>query len=308
MVIKKNNMPWQPPEGSIRLITPKFLLTKLAQHPLTRSLYPSAMGYYPSTGDLRVSDQTSNKYLLIYCSKGSGMVSLGEQQQRLRSGDLALLPPLQPHGYYSDPNDPWTIYWVNFEGELAEHFAERLQMKLSPFAASVGLQPRAIADFETLLEWHDKGYTATNVIHAVQLLQQLLSFFALQLRLHHPPGRHELDLEILEAIMMEYIHTDLSLDTLAKRSKLSKYYFSKKFRQLTGNSPIQHFIQMKIQHAAHRLQTSEQSVKQIAATLGYSDAYYFSRLFKKIIGQSPQQYRRNQAARRTAAPDDKRQR
>jgi AraC-like DNA-binding protein len=60
---------------------------------------------------------------------------------------------------------------------------------------------------------------------------------------------------------------------------------------LTGHSPIQHFLHLKIQHACLLLDTSENSIKQIAGEVGYNDAYYFSRLFKQVMGVSPSGYR-----------------
>lgn len=91
--------------------------------------------------------------------------------------------------------------------------------------------------------------------------------------------------------MRNNIHQDLSLDTLAHYSRLSKFHFSKKFKELTDTSPIQHFINMKMQYACSELDNKNDSIKHIAESLGYADPYYFSRLFKKIVGMSPKQYR-----------------
>jgi YesN/AraC family two-component response regulator len=50
---------------------------------------------------------------------------------------------------------------------------------------------------------------------------------------------------------------------------------------------------MKIQRACYLLDSTGQSVKQVAASVGYDDAYYFSRLFKKTIGVAPNEYRKH---------------
>ena len=91
--------------------------------------------------------------------------------------------------------------------------------------------------------------------------------------------------------MRENLHQDLNLDTLAHYSQLSKFHFAKKFKELTDTSPIQYFINMKIQQACFQLDNTQETIKQIAASLGYHDPYYFSRLFKKMVGMSPKQYR-----------------
>lgn len=297
------------PAHSLRVLTPEFLLLKLPHHPLTRQLYPLALGHYQNLQEQHWHDQDPLHYLLVYCTAGQGRVRLvahdsyesdntstDGQDKIVDSGTLLVLPPGQGYRLLADTD--WSLYWIAYDGELAANFTERLLMKMPQGLADIGHQPRAIADFETLLDLPVRGYTATNVIHAVHLLQQLLSFLALQLRLNQTPEQAELDLEVLEALMMERLHGSLDLATLAARAHLSKFYFSKKFRELTQHSPIQYFLNMKMQHACHLLQHRSHSVKQIAADLGYDDPYYFSRLFKKIVGQSPVQYRQqHQTAR-----------
>ena len=148
-----------------------------------------------------------------------------------------------------------------------------------------------LADFNHLLALGSRGYTATNVIHAVHILQQALSFLALQLRLTAFNNSSAFDIDAVEALMRDNLHQELSLDTLAHYSKLSKFHFSKKFKELTDTSPIQHFINMKIQRACFQLDNTRQTIKEIGEALGYSDPYYFSRIFKKMVGMSPKQYR-----------------
>ncbi|HET8705548.1 MAG TPA: helix-turn-helix transcriptional regulator, partial [Pseudomonadales bacterium] len=72
---------------------------------------------------------------------------------------------------------------------------------------------------------------------------------------------------------------------------LSKFHFSKKYKALTGHSPIQHFIHLKMEQACYLLDISDQAVSLISQQLGYDDPHYFSRLFKKVIGVNPSQYR-----------------
>jgi AraC-like DNA-binding protein len=48
---------------------------------------------------------------------------------------------------------------------------------------------------------------------------------------------------------------------------------------------------MKMERACYLLDITQQSVQEIAWSLGYEDAYYFSRLFRKVIGVAPTQYR-----------------
>jgi transcriptional regulator GlxA family with amidase domain len=94
--------------------------------------------------------------------------------------------------------------------------------------------------------------------------------------------------------MEENISQKINLQQIADSLNLSKFYFSKKFLQHTGVSPIRYFLELKIKHACKLLDESNISVKDVALQIGYDDPYYFSRLFKKIMGLSPTQYRQSQ--------------
>jgi AraC-like DNA-binding protein len=100
-----------------------------------------------------------------------------------------------------------------------------------------------------------------------------------------------LDLDSIQAYMQDNIHLQLELDDLAAVAHLSKFHFSSRYKALTGYSPIKHFLHMKIEYACQLLDSSEISVKAIAAELGYEDPLYFSRLFSKTMGMSPRAYR-----------------
>ena len=92
--------------------------------------------------------------------------------------------------------------------------------------------------------------------------------------------------------MQSHLSGELHLEELARTANLSKYHFSKRYKELTGYSPIQHFIHLKMERACYLLDISSQPISQIANSLGYDDAHYFSRLFKKVTGLSPREYRK----------------
>ena len=64
------------------------------------------------------------------------------------------------------------------------------------------------------------------------------------------------------------------------------------FKQQTGYTPIDYFIQLRMHRACQLLDTTDLSIKTVAADLGYEDALYFTRVFKAVNGMAPTQYRR----------------
>jgi len=281
--------------NDIRLLIPVFLLNKLKVHPLTSSLYPISLGKY-SGASYHIKQKNTAYHSLLYCQGTKGILDYKNKGREVKSGDLVIMSANASFEFtatLSDHNNKNTgkVYWLNFKGDLANNFTERLLMKMDDGLAHVGNVDEVIKDFDNLLALGSRGYTATNVIHAVHVLQQALSFLALQLRLTDFNSSSKFDIDAVERLMRNNLHQELSLDTLAHYSQLSKFHFSKKFKELTDTSPIQHFINMKIQQACSQLDNTNNTIKQIAENLGYNDPYYFSRLFKKMIGMSPKQYR-----------------
>ncbi|MAT52599.1 MAG: AraC family transcriptional regulator [Porticoccaceae bacterium] len=282
---------WPLPVNGIRFLVPQRIIEAMSGHPLSRSLYPVAMGYYPDAHGHRMQRQTLKNYLLIYCLSGKGTLTAGNRRYRIGSGDLILLPRGQAHAYSAHSRDPWTIYWLHFDGQLADRFYDHTQ--LSGPRLNIGVQSRVIRVLDGIADLRHTGNQLSEYIQGCHQLQALLSYIALLSRQQQPRSGKTLNLEQLRALMQEHIHGQLDLTTLAAEANVSKYHFAKKFKELTGSSPIQYFINMKMQRACYLLDSTQQPIKQIASNLGYEDVYYFSRLFKKTIGLSPSQYRQN---------------
>lgn len=54
---------------------------------------------------------------------------------------------------------------------------------------------------------------------------------------------------------------------------------------------MQYLLTIRVNNAASLLETTDYSMAEIAAIIGYEDPLYFSRLFRKIKGVSPRDYR-----------------
>jgi AraC-like DNA-binding protein len=91
--------------------------------------------------------------------------------------------------------------------------------------------------------------------------------------------------------MAEHIYGTLSIDSLDDVLGGGHARLNEVFKNYTGMTPYQYFIQLKIHRAKELLGLGRYSVKEIAFTLGFSDPYYFSRLFKKKTGIAPSEWR-----------------
>jgi AraC-like DNA-binding protein len=282
---------WPLPARGIRFLTPAFMVEKLARNPLTKDCYPTAIGYYPEAAGHRMSRQRHDDNLLLYCVSGRGKLRTDEWRGPVTAGQVLILPQGLAHEYEASNKEPWTLYWVHFQGASTRIFCQYVGYRAGRPVLDAGVSPTLISGFTQLMDVRRTGYSDRAFINAANQLRFLLTQMATEIRTTQAHVQHNFDLHQLQAYMLERIDQSISLESLAALANMSKYHFSGKYKKLTGYSPIKHFINMKMEHACHRLDSSELSIKAIAAELGYEDQLYFSRQFSKTIGQSPRAYR-----------------
>ena len=78
---------------------------------------------------------------------------------------------------------------------------------------------------------------------------------------------------------------------LAAMVGYSEYYITRKFREETGYSFSDYVIFAKTERAKVLLRSSDRSVQEIAAELGFATRSHFSRNFHKVTGKTPAQFR-----------------
>lgn len=281
---------WPLTEKGLRFLAPKFILEHLRENVLTHECYPTAIGYYPSARGHSMRRERHDDYLILYCEDGVGQVEVGGFRGVVRRGDVLILPRGLAHEYRADQSQPWTIYWCHFQGTLAGAFLDHIGLETQvPFIRGIAT-PSLLSSFKSLLSITKTGYSKTAFVHASNQLRQLLTLVA-RLRRKQSGIEKNGDYALVRNFMADNLDQTITLDQLASMCNLSKYHFSRRYKALTGYSPLQHFAHLKIEHACFLLDGSAMNVAEVAYQLGYEDPLYFSRIFKKITGLSPANYR-----------------
>jgi transcriptional regulator GlxA family with amidase domain len=78
---------------------------------------------------------------------------------------------------------------------------------------------------------------------------------------------------------------------LAEAVSASPDYVGRVFRQELGISPLDYLNRYRVHRAQQLLEDSGQSVKEVAARVGFRDQAYFSRVFRKVTGGPPRRLR-----------------
>jgi transcriptional regulator GlxA family with amidase domain len=87
------------------------------------------------------------------------------------------------------------------------------------------------------------------------------------------------------------LHTNITMETLARRASLCPRQVSRRFKAAFGTTPADFIESLRLKEAQRRLAASEASVKRVATSLGYRSAHVFRRAFERRFGISPGAYR-----------------
>src|SRR5215470_8559169 len=101
------------------------------------------------------------------------------------------------------------------------------------------------------------------------------------------PARLRLVKELVHAKMED----DITLIEMAQAVELSPTYFSRMFRQSTGETPHQFVLRNRIERAKEMLHEAEARVLDVAVACGFKTQQHFARVFRRICGTSPTEYR-----------------
>lgn len=104
-------------------------------------------------------------------------------------------------------------------------------------------------------------------------------------------NQSESAIEKAKKYMEENYSKDISLEDVSMKVDISPYYFSKLFKEETGNNFIEYLTKLRMEEAIRLLRETECSMKEICSKVGYSDPNYFSRNFKKYTGITPTEAR-----------------
>ena len=263
---------------------------------LPHQLYVSHIGYFPKAlYHYCQRPQGCVDNILFYCVQGKGYYTLDGHTFTLNPNQYVIVPATdKPLVYWSDTEDPWSIYWVHFTSDALQAFNRAYHIVPEQGPQYIPHNEKGIRIWEEMYENLSRGYSPENLMNTNLCLYHLIATFVFSQQQNQNSSYPEKAI-IRETIdyMKNNLDKTIRIEDFADLNKYSVSHFSKLFRLTTGMSPIQYFIHLKMQKACQLLYTEDSRVKQIAALLGYDDPYYFSRLLKKYMNNSPETYRKS---------------
>lgn len=104
-------------------------------------------------------------------------------------------------------------------------------------------------------------------------------------------------IRLARAFLDDHYELPLTIERVSQEAALSPYYFIRLFRRIYRQTPHQYLVQRRINRAKELLQSSDLSVTDICAAVGFESLGSFSTLFRRATGLSPSLYREKLAER-----------
>ncbi|SFH46030.1 GlxA family transcriptional regulator [Pedobacter insulae] len=86
-------------------------------------------------------------------------------------------------------------------------------------------------------------------------------------------------------------HDTATIEELIKDIPSSRRNIVRRFKQITGITPIEYLQQTRIEAAKKLLERTTHQMNEVIFQSGYSDPKAFRKMFKKNVGMTPSQYR-----------------
>jgi len=83
-----------------------------------------------------------------------------------------------------------------------------------------------------------------------------------------------------------------SVSDLARQVGVSRTRLAERFRRLLGDSPMAYLAKWRLKLGAEELLSTDESVAEVAALVGYGSESSFNRAFRREFGHPPAQFRR----------------
>ncbi|WP_374348781.1 GlxA family transcriptional regulator [Chitinimonas sp.] len=99
--------------------------------------------------------------------------------------------------------------------------------------------------------------------------------------------------ERFERWARERLAEGFSLDDAATAMATSKRTLARRLQLVLGKSPLAYFQDLRVEQAVHLLKTSQDSVEQIAARVGYADGVTLRNLLRRKLGRGVRELRRH---------------
>jgi AraC-like DNA-binding protein len=261
------------------------------QNILPNSRYPFSR--HPINYSTIFSGRILDEYQLLYIINGEGVfTSASCKKTNISTGTMILLFPGEWHMYHPNEKTGWSELWVGFKGFNMDIRVQNGFFNKNNPIYKIGISQLIISQYEeifSIIELQKVGF------------QQLVSGMILSIlgnvyykNQNNNFSNNPITEKITQACKIFQNSTVfVSPQEIALQLNISYSWFRRMFKDYTGLSPTQYFLQVKLNRSKDLLINSFLSISEIAFKLEFESVSQFSNFFKQKENISPSDFRRS---------------
>ena len=239
---------------------------------------------------------------LFYILGGDGQFQINEQRFPVRAHQLVVVNPGIVHTEVSDEARSLAYIVLGIEGlELTIPGSGEERYCLYSFPE----QNEVLECMQRILQEMREGrpeYRTVCLAYADIIMVELIRNASASVTQSHPLFPANRQCAAVRHYIERHYKEPITLDILAEKVSINKFYMAHAFKQEYGVSPINYLISCRIREARRLLTETDLSLSQIAAVLGFSSPSYFSQSFRSAEGISPTEFRKTNRRRKPSEP------
>lgn len=229
------------------------------------------------------------KIIFQYTLKGKGQININDEIFDLKPGNAFLVNIPSKHRYYlPKDSDEWEFIFLTFYGREAEKWFERITEKFGQVLDLDSDSPPINLIFHLLHKAanNDLQDAFESSAYAYSFLMNIMSHMQNSRNQQWPSSV----LKAVQFIKKNYTEP-ISLDEIVQITSMSKYHFTRVFKEYTQMTPMKFVAKTRIEEALKLLKDNNLTIDEIAKKVGYANGNYFNKVFRSFVGVSPGKYR-----------------
>jgi AraC-like DNA-binding protein/mannose-6-phosphate isomerase-like protein (cupin superfamily) len=243
-------------------------------------------------GDWHSTPHVHNYTELFYIVGGQGQFCIDDELFSVSADQLVIVNPNIAHTEVSYDDHPLEYIVIGIEGlELSVDGNNGGRFCIFSFPkdnTALTCMQHILQEMQTREPHHQTLCQAYMEILVVQLLRDA-SFSGASVSADPVNSRQ---CTMIRRYIDNHYKEPLTLDLLAEKANVNKYYLSHIYKEAYGISPISYMIACRVKEGKRLLADTDLSLSQISSILGFSSPSYFSQSFHKAEGSSPVEYRK----------------
>jgi len=276
------------------LVASNRILYTPSQFAKSSLIHLQEVGSLKATSQHTSSRQGLGSYLFFLIESGSGTLTYDGTTYELSKGDCVFIDCRKPYSHTTS-KELWKLDWVHFQGTNMENIYQKYIERggLPLFHAD---EPQHYLD----LIGNIYGIASSDdYLRDMKIYEQLTRLLTLLMEESWNPenmpdntaGKKK-SLQDIKAYLETNYAEKITLDDLASKFYINKYYLTRIFKEQYGSTITNYILELRITKAKQLLRFSDMPIDEVASAVGISDANYFARIFRKIEGTTPHNYRK----------------